>query len=167
MTGWQDWSKQYGTSWKHTPPEIPDNLWELMLRTTPPEDALHLRVGQYWCVKVSGTDCWKIVEFMGEDVDRSHFMRCRYWQTMDMSRVPEVDEVIYPLDTLRRAGTDLVLSWDSIFTTTECWQHITGDNNICDELLTRPIKRLLRKAPPLAVWIKPPPPPEIEQKLRH
>ena len=51
--------------------------------------------------------------------------------------------------------------------TTDCWQIITGDNIICDELLTRPIKRLLKKAPPQAAWIKPLPPPAIEQKLRH
>ena len=66
-----------------------------------------------------GTECWTIVEIMGADVDRSYFMHFRYWQTMDMTRVPEVEEIIYPLDTLRGAGTDLVHSWDRIFTTTE------------------------------------------------
>jgi hypothetical protein len=94
---------------------------------------------------------------MGADVDRPYYMHCRYWQTMDMSRVPEEEQVIYPLDTLHRPGTDLVLPWDRIFPTEECWQIITGDeiitgdDVICGELLTRPIKKLLRKAPPLAV----------------
>jgi hypothetical protein len=83
---------------------------------------------------------------------------------MDMTRRPEGEEIIYPLDTLHGAGTDLVLSWDRIFATNECWQIITGDDIICDELLSRPIKR--RKAPSQAVWIKPLPPPAIEQKLR-
>jgi hypothetical protein len=86
---------------------------------------------------------------------------------MDMSRRPEVEDIIYPLDNLHGAGTELVLSWDRIFSTPECWQIITGDDIICDELLTRPIKRLLRKAPPQAAWIKPLPSSAIEQKLRH
>jgi hypothetical protein len=144
------------------PPGLPDKLRELMLRKPPPEDALHLRAGQYWCVKVFGTECWTIVKIMGADVDRSYFMHCRYWQTMNMSRRPKVDDIIYPLDILQRAGTALVLSWDKIFATPECWQIITGDDIICDELLTRPIKRLLHKAPPQAVWIKPLLPPAIE-----
>ena len=49
------------------PPGLPDKLRELMLRKPPPEDALHLRAGQYWCVKVFGTECWTIVEIMGAD----------------------------------------------------------------------------------------------------
>ena len=139
-----------GLQWD-APLGLPVKLQGLMQRKTPPEDALHLKAGQYWCVKAPGTDCWTIVEIMGADVDRPFFIHWRYWHTMDMSRVPEVDEIIYPLDTLHRAGTDLVLSWDRIFTTTECWQIITGYDVICGESLTRPIKRLLRKAPPLAV----------------
>ena len=59
------------------------------------------------------------------------------------------------------------LSWDQIFAPTDCWQIITGDDIICDKLLTRPIKKLLRKAPPQAVWIKPLTPTAIEQKLCH
>jgi hypothetical protein len=34
---------------------------------------------------------------MGADVNRSYFMHCRYWQTMDMSWKPEVEDIIYPL----------------------------------------------------------------------
>jgi hypothetical protein len=76
MTGWKDLSKQYGTTWKPTthkcgdligldlenkpkwdsPSGLPDMLQELMLRKTPPKDALHLRLGQYWCVKAFGTE---------------------------------------------------------------------------------------------------------------
>ena len=36
--------------WK-TPSEVPEKLRELMSRKTPPENGLHLRAGQYWCVK--------------------------------------------------------------------------------------------------------------------
>jgi hypothetical protein len=147
------------------PPGLPVKLQDLMQRKTPPEDALHLRAGQYWCVQALGTDCWTIVEIMGADADRPYCMHCRLWQTLDMTRRPEEDEIIYPLDTLHGAGTERVLSWDQIFSPTDCWQIITGDDIICDELLTRPIKKLLRKAPPQAVWIKPLPPPAIEQKL--
>jgi hypothetical protein len=99
---------------------LPDKLQELMLRKTPPEDALHLRAGQYWCVKSFGAERWTILEVMGVDVDRLYFMHCRYWKTMDMSRLPEVEEIIYPPDTLHGAGTERVLSWDRIFATAEC-----------------------------------------------
>jgi hypothetical protein len=33
------------------PPAIPEKLRELMICKPPPENVLHLRVGQYWCVK--------------------------------------------------------------------------------------------------------------------
>ena len=148
-------------------PGLPVKLQDLMQRKTPPEDALHLRAGQYWCVQALGTNCWTIVEIMGADADRPYCMHCRLWQTMDMTRRPEVEEIIYPLDSLHGAGTERVLSWDQIFATTDCWKIITGDDIICDKLLTRPIKKLLRKAPPQAVLIKLLPPPAIEQKLRH
>ena len=67
-----------------------------------------------------------IVDIMEADAGRPYFMHCRYWQTMDMSQRPVVEETFYSLDTLH----------DRIFATTECWQIITGDDIICDELLT-------------------------------
>ena len=85
-------------------------LQDLMQRKTPPEDAPHLRAGQYWYVQALGTDCWTIVEIMGADADRPYCMHCRFRQTMDMTRRPEVEEIIYPLDTLHGAGTERVLS---------------------------------------------------------
>jgi hypothetical protein len=39
-----------------TPPTVPEKLRELMIRKPPPENGLHLRAGQYWCVKTRGAD---------------------------------------------------------------------------------------------------------------
>jgi hypothetical protein len=32
---------------------------------------------------------------MGADADRAYQIYCRYWQSIDMSRIPELDKVIY------------------------------------------------------------------------
>ena len=107
-----------------------------MIRKPPPENGLHLRAGQYWCVKAGGADSWIIVEIMGADADRPYQIHCRYWQSIDMSRIPERDEVIYPMENLCGAGSGTVITWDQIFTTGECQQLITGDDVICGDLLT-------------------------------
>ena len=107
------------------------------------------------------------MEIIGADADRSYLIHCRYWQTLDMSRLPELEKVIYPMENMYGAGSGMVISWDQIFTTAECRQLITGDDVIWGDLLTRPIQQVLCKPPPQAVWIRPLPPPATEQKLRH
>ena len=89
--------------WK-TPSEVPEKLRDLMIRKPPPENGLHLRAGQYWCVKSVGADSWTIVEIMGADADKSYLIHCRYWQTLDMSRIPELEEVIYLMGNRSGAG---------------------------------------------------------------
>ena len=145
-----------------TPPALPEKLRDLMIRKPPPDNGLHLRAGQYWRVKTCGADSWTIVEIMGADADRSYLIHCRYWQTLVMSRIPELED-IYPMENLYGAGSGTVISWDQIFTTVECRQLITGDDVICGDLLTRPIQQVLCKPPPQAVWIRLLPSPATDQ----
>jgi hypothetical protein len=78
----------------HAPPAIPDKLLELVIRMQTPENGLHLRAGMYWRVKAFGIDNWSIDEIMGADADRCYLIHCRYWKTLDMSRLPELEDVI-------------------------------------------------------------------------
>ena len=75
-------------------------------------------------------------EIMGADADRPYCMHCRFWQTMDMTRRPEVEEIIYPLDTLYGDGTESVLSYHVSVSSRDCIHLYSSCNVVC------PVRRM-------------------------
>ena len=101
----------------------------------------------------------------GADESRPYFLRCRCWQHFNLKRLSDPDDVIYPMEELQEAGTSTLLAWNQ-FAMPECWQFVTGDDILRGHLLNRMVNVLIKKPPPLAVWVQPLPPPAIETQLR-